>query len=111
MTERAENVWEKYLKIIDFLEAWPKSKQLSKGRPGNSKSDDTLLKKANDLLVPVKLTFFQEVIDRLNYFLVTFQTNAPMVLLLVDRLEEIVRFYFSRFILPVTVEKVNSTIN
>ena len=38
----------------------------------------------------------------------TFQTDAPMVLLLVDKLEEIVRFYCLRFILPATMEKVNS---
>ena len=33
-----------------------------------------------------------------------------MVPLLVDKLEEIVRFYCSRFILPATMEKANSTL-
>ena len=33
-----------------------------------------------------------------------------MVPLLVDELEEIVRFYYSRFILPATMEKANSTL-
>ena len=33
-----------------------------------------------------------------------------MVPLLVDKLEEIVRFYCSRFILPAMMEKANSTL-
>ena len=39
----------------------------------------------------------------------TFQTEAPMVPLLVDKIEKVVRFYCSRFILPATMEKANST--
>ena len=39
----------------------------------------------------------------------TFQTDALMVPLLVDKLEKVFRFYCSRFILPATMEKVNST--
>ena len=57
----------------------------------------------------MKLKFFKKVADRLKSFLVTFQTDAPMVPLLVDKLEKVVRFYCSRFILPATMEKVNST--
>ena len=40
----------------------------------------------------------------------TFQTDAPMVPLLIDKHEEIVGFYCSRFILPATMEKANSTL-
>ena len=58
----------------------------------------------------MKLELFKEVVDRLNSFIVTFQTHASMVPFLVVKLEEIVRFYCSRFILPVTMEKVNSTL-
>ena len=58
----------------------------------------------------MKLKFFKKVADRLNSFLVTFQTDSPTVPLLADKLEEIVRFYCSRFILPVTMEKANITL-
>ena len=110
VAERAENIWEKYLQIIDFWKTLPKSKQLGQGKPGSNKSYDTLLKKASDLLVPVKLKFFKEVAGCLNSFLVTFQTDTPMIPLLVDKLEEILRFYCWRFILPVMMEKANSTL-
>ena len=43
--ERAENVWEEYLQIIDFWKTLPKSKQLGQGEPGANNSYDTLLKK------------------------------------------------------------------
>ena len=95
---------------MGFWKTLPKSKQPGQGKPGANKSYDTLLKKASGLLVPVKLKFFREVADRLNSFLVTFQADAPMVPLLADKLEEIVRFYCLRFILPATMEKANSTL-
>ena len=49
VAERAENIWEKYLKIIDFWKTLPKSKQTGQGKPRTNKSYDTLLKKASDL--------------------------------------------------------------
>ena len=58
----------------------------------------------------MKLELFKEVVDRLNSFIVTFKTHAPMVPLLIVKPEEIVRFYCSRFILPVTMQKANSTL-
>ena len=58
----------------------------------------------------MKLKFFKEVADRLNSVLVTFQTDAPMVPLVLDKLEEVVRFYCLKFILPATMEKANSTL-
>ena len=58
----------------------------------------------------MKLQLFKKVMDRLNSFIVTFQTRAPIILLPVVKFEEIVKFYCSRFILPVTMEKANSTL-
>ena len=110
VAEKAENVWEKYLQIIDFWKTLPKSKQPGQGKPGTNKIYDTLLKIASDLLLLVKLELFKEVVDHLNFFIVTFQTHAPMVPLLVVKLEEIVRFYYSKVILPVTMKKANSTL-
>ena len=111
VAERANDVLEKYLQIIDFRKNLPKNKEPGQGKAGSKKSYDTLLKKANDLLVPVKLKFFKEVADCLNSSLVTFQTDIPMVPLLVDKLQEIVRFYWSRFILPLAMKKANITLN
>ena len=111
MAEKVENVWEKYLQIADFWKTLPKSKQPGQGKPGANKIYDTLLEKASDLLLLVKLELFKEVMASLNSFIVTFQTDAPMVLLLVVKLEEIVRFYCLRFILSVMMEKANSTLN
>lgn len=76
MAERADNVWEKCLQIIDFWKTLPKRKQPGQGKPETNKSFDTLLKKASELLLPVKLKFLKEVADHLNSFLVTFQTDA-----------------------------------
>ena len=59
--------------------------------------------------MPLKLRFFEEVANRLNSFLATFQTDAPIVPIIVDRLEEILRSYCSKFILPDTLEKANTT--
>ena len=87
VAERAENILEICLQIIDFWKTLSKSKQ-----PGRGKSYDTLVKKPSDLLVSVKLNFLKEFADRLYSFLVTFQTDVLMVPLLVDKLEEIVRF-------------------
>ena len=85
MAERAGNIWEKYLQIIDFWKNLPKSKQPGQGKPGTNKSYDTLLKRASDLLVPVKLKFFKEVADRLSSFLVTFQkANSTLKLIKFD---------------------------
>ena len=110
VAERAENVWEKYLQIIDFWKTLPRSKQPGQDKPGANKIYDTLLKKASDLLLLVKLELFKEVVDLLNSFTVTLQTHAPMVPLHVVKLEEIVRFYCSRFVLPVTMKKANSAL-
>ena len=76
VAEKAENIWEKYLQIIDFWKTLPKRKQPGQGKPETNKSFDTLLKKASELLLPVKLKFLKEVADHLNSFLVTFQTDA-----------------------------------
>ena len=104
----ARNVWEKYLQIIAFWKGLVKSKQPGQGKPGANKSFDSLL--SNDALVPLKLRFFEEIVNRLNSFLATFQTDAPMVPIIVDRLEEILRSYCSKFILPDTLEKASTTL-
>ena len=46
VAERAENVWEKYVQIIDFWKTLPNSKQLGQDKPGANKSYHTSLKKS-----------------------------------------------------------------
>ena len=72
VAERAENVWEKYVKLLIFWKTLPNSKQPGQDKPGANTSYDTSLKKS-DLLVPVKLKFFKEVADCLNSLLVIYK--------------------------------------
>ena len=58
-----------------------------------------LLSQMNDLLVLVKLHFFEETAKKLSNFLVTFQTSSPMVHFIVDSLENLVCSFVERFIL------------
>ena len=58
VAERVD-IWEKYQQIIDFRKTLSKSEQPGQGKPGACKSYDTLLKRASQLLVPVKLKFFK----------------------------------------------------
>ena len=98
------------IEVLDYWKGLPKSKQPGRGRPGENKSYDFLLSKMNDLLVPVKLRFFEETAKKLNNFLVTFQTSSLMVPLLVDSLESLVRSFAERFILPDVLKQANTTI-
>ena len=97
------------IEVLDFWKGLPKSKQLGRGRPGENKSYEFLLSQMNDPLVPVKLRFFEETAKKLNNFLVTFQTSSPMVPFIVDSLENIVRSFVERFILPDVLKKANTT--
>ena len=99
----------KLLEVVDFWKSLPKSKQPGQGKAGANKSYDTLLLKRNDPLVPVKLRFFEETAKIINVFLVQFQTQSPMVPFLVDCLENIVRGFCDRFILPDIMKKANTT--
>lgn len=105
VAKRAQLVWPKVVEIVGFWKGLQKSKQPGQGKPGANKSYDTLLKYQNDVLVPLKLQFFQEVANHMNSFLITFQSDAPMVPLIVDKLENLVRFFCNKFVLPRCVRK------
>ena len=62
------------------------------------KTNEFLLSQMNDPLVPVKLRFFEETANKLNNFLVNFQTSSPMVPFIVDSLENLVRSFVERFV-------------
>ena len=109
VAKKAYNVLPKLLEVVDFWKSLPKSKQPGQGKAGANKSYDTLLLKRNDPLVPVKLRFFEETAKIINAFLVQFQTQSPMVPFLVDCLENIVRGFCDRFILPDIMKKANTS--
>ena len=55
-------------------------------------------KATDDPLVPVKLTFFQEIASKLNSFLLVIQTDKPMIPFLVEVLENLLRTVLAKFI-------------
>ena len=84
--------------VLDFWKGLRKSKQPGRGRPGENKYYEFLLSQMNDPLVPVKLRFFEGTANKLNNFLVNFQTSSPMVPFIVDSLENLVRSFVERFV-------------
>ena len=60
--------------MIKHYEGLPPSKH-----PRNNKSYDTLVKYADDKLIPAKLQFFVDVAHMICEFLRGFQTNSPMM--------------------------------
>ena len=105
VARRAQKIWPKYVEIIEFWRGLPKSKQLGKGKEGQNKSYDRLIEHQKDVLVPLKLQFFEEVAKQLNSFLIKFQTDSPMVPFLVESLESMIQKFCSMFILTDVLEK------
>ena len=106
VAKKALSIWPKMIKVLDFWKGLPKSKQPGRGRPGENKSYEFLLCKK---FYPVKLRFFAETAKKLNNFLVTFQTSFPMMPFIVDSVENLVRSFVERFILPDVSKKANTT--
>ena len=89
-----------YRKWLKFLISGRHCQNPNKGaRPGENMNYEFLLSQMNDLLVLVKLHFFEETAKNLSNFLVTFQTSSPMVHFIVDSLENLVCSFVERFIL------------
>ena len=109
VAKKAFSIWPKMIEVLDFWKGLPKSKQAGQGRPGENKSYEFLLSQMNDPLEPVKLRFFEETAKKLNNVLVTFQTSSPMVPFIADFLENLVRSFVERFILPDVLKKTNTT--
>ena len=62
----------------------------------------------NDPLVPVKLKFFVRIADKLNEFLVLYQTEKPMVPFLVNSLEYMIRSFASTFLIADKLKEANT---
>ena len=108
VAKRAQSIWSKTVEVINFWKTLPKSKQPGRGKVGQITSYDFLTKHCNDSLIPLKLQFFEDIATTLNEFLVTFQTDNPMVPFLVEALEKIIRCLCLKFIKKDVLQKANT---
>ena len=78
--ERVIDVWENVVETVKYWIRLQKSKQ-----PRDSKKSYQRLKSAiTDPLIPIKLKLFAKAADEVNKFLVLYQTDNPMVPLLLN---------------------------
>ena len=68
-----------------------------RGLPGNNTSYDHLCLSHKDILVPLKIQFFEEIARDLNAFLLIFQSDKPMAIFLVETLDQLLRSFYSKF--------------
>ena len=92
VAEQAINTWFSVLKVVKYYEALAPSKR------AKNKSYETLVKCVKDQFMIIKFHFFKDIADRLQIFLKGFQTDAPMVPLMSDTLETLVRRFSKMFI-------------
>lgn len=83
VAKQTQIMWPKILVVVKFLKGLTKSKQPGKGKPGQNIGFDCLARRVNDPSSPLKLQFFKEIATYLNTFLINFQTDNPMILLMV----------------------------
>ena len=81
-----KNYW-----IVSYWQQLPKNKETRLGKTGANTSYDHLCKAVKDCLVPVKLSFYEEVATKLNEFPVVFQTDKPMAPFLMETLEGLIK--------------------
>ena len=105
VAKKAQEVWSTILELLDFWKGLSKSKQPWRGKQGENQSYETLLSHKDHPLIPVNLRFVEEIAFNLNEFLVRFQTSAPMVPLLVDSLENLIRNFAEKLILSDVLQK------
>ena len=104
VAERGIEIWDGIVKLIKFiLEKTPSS------RPKDNKSYENLVLHHNNPLVKVQLHLFKDVALILNRFLVTFQTDNPMVPFLSMEIAGILRSLMRLFIPKCIMKKVKTT--
>ena len=86
------------IEVVRFWNTLPKSKQTGKGKTGQNTSFDSLAKAVDDATIPLKLRLFEEIAMSLNNFLVTFQTDNPMVPFLTKSLDNVPRTLCGHFL-------------
>ena len=98
VTKRARNVWPNVVTVVEYWKGLAKSKQPGQGKPGINTSYDHFCLSHKDILVPLKIQFFEEIARDLNAFLLIFQSDKPMAIFLVETLDQLRRSFFSKFI-------------
>ena len=97
-TDREIEVWEYIVVLIKFFLLKPPSQ-----RPKENRSFNNLVKYHLNPLVPVQLHLFKDMATILNGFLVSFQTDSPMVPFLSmqigDILHRLMRFFVPKHVL------------
>ena len=66
---KAREVWSKVVIAVEYWKSLPKSKQRGCGKPGQNTSFEHLSARTKEVLVPLKLKFFEEISGSLNVFL------------------------------------------
>ena len=98
VAERAINVWDQFVTVIEHFTKLPASKQ-----PKNNTSYDSLKVNIKDKLMKVKFHVFKDIAHKMNKFLKVFQTDAPLVPFLDEVLDSLMRnimqYFVKRFIL------------
>ena len=94
--KKARVIWSKIIEVVSYCQQLPKNKQSELGKPGANISHDYLWKSVEDYLVLVKLLFFEEVAKKSNEFLAVFQTDNPMVLFLIETLEDLTKTLYEK---------------
>ena len=98
VVKRVRNVQPKVVTVFEYWKGLAKSKQPGKGKPGNNTSYDHLCLSHKDILVPLKIQFFEEIARDLNAFLLIFRSDKPMAILLMETLDQLLRSFCSKFI-------------
>ena len=98
VAKRARIVWPKVVTVVAYWKGLAKSKQPEQGKPGQNTSYDHLCLSYKDVLIPLKIQFFEEIARSLNAFLLTFQSDKPMAVFLVETLDQLLRSFCSKFV-------------
>lgn len=104
VAERGVIIWGDIVKLIKFTLQKPKSKQ-----PQDNKSYDNLVKYHTNPLVMVELHLFKDVAFILNRFLVTFQTDNPMVPFLSMEITSVLKSLMRFFMPKAVLQKMSSS--
>ena len=103
VTKRAYEVWDNVVNVIKYYEGLSQSK-----RPKNNKSYALLAQSYTDKLMKFKFQMFNDLASILNTFLVSFQTDAPMIPFMSDAVEKIMRRLMKMFLLTSVVENAST---
>ena len=103
VAERAINVWDQFVTVIEHFTKLPASKQ-----PKNNTSYDSLKVNIKDKLMKVKFHVFKDIAHKMNKFLKVFKTDAPMVPFLEEVLDSLMRNIMQYFVKRSILDKADT---